>query len=252
VKQGIAAVRRLLDPPLEADAPPIEIRAAVLEQIERQVASVGVGARVFPHGLVRVRVLAADAAALAAFELVFADFDERVQERLREIRCDVPDGFGARVTLLEAPPPEWLAEQRFDVAFARKNDAPAPAAPRIPPLAIGVVHGTATKESYRFQVPVILIGRTAVAMDTRGRARRNHVAFDERTAGVSRAHARIVFDEPRREYRVLDEGSAKGTRIVRGDAVIDVRPRRQDARGVRLESGDEIHLADAALRVTID
>ena len=48
------------------------------------------------------------------------------------------------------------------------------------------------------------------------------IAFDERALDVSRAHARIVYDDARREYRLLDDGSAKGTRIVRGDLTIDV------------------------------
>jgi hypothetical protein len=252
VKKGIAAVRRFLDPPLEADAPPIEIRAAALDAIERQVAIVGIGDRVFPHGGVSLQVLAPDSAGRGAFDRVFADFDARVRGRFAEIRCAAPEGFAARVTMLETAPAGWVAGQRFDVEYTERQEAPAPPAPRIPVLVVTVTSGAATKAGYRFQIPLVRLGRTAAPLDTRGRVRRNHVAFDERTAGVSRAHASIVFDPARTEYRLVDDGSAKGTRLVRGDTTIDVRPRRHDARGVRLESGDEIHLADAVLRITFE
>src|SRR3954471_9309298 len=110
MKKGIAAMRRFLDPPLAADAPPIEIRAAVLETIERQVAIVGIGQRVFPHGLVSVRVLLPDPGARAPFERVFADFATRPRGRLAEIRSNPPAGFTARVTFLKAPPAAWSAD----------------------------------------------------------------------------------------------------------------------------------------------
>src|SRR3954469_25406353 len=105
-------MRRFLDPPLAADAPPIEIRAAVLEAVERQVAIVGIGQRVFPHGLVSVRVLLPDASARVPFERVFADFGARLRERLAEMRSEPPAGFTARVTFVKTPPAAWAADQR--------------------------------------------------------------------------------------------------------------------------------------------
>lgn len=254
VKKGLAAVRRFLEPPLGADAPPIEIRGAVLDAIEDQVAVVGIGQRVFSHALVAVRVLLPDAGARAAFDRVFADFEARLRERLGEMRCELPPGFAARVTFLKTAPAAWTEGQRFAIEYAKPEDAlPAPAAPRRPPpLAVDVLHGTAAKSRYRFEAPLILIGRTAAAVDTRGRVRRNHIAFHDTAAGISRAHARVVFDPARREYRLLDEGSARGTRLIRGDITIDVRTRQQDARGVRLEAGDEIHLGDAALKIRFE
>jgi hypothetical protein len=253
MKKGIAAVRRFLDPPLDAAAPPIEIRAAVLDAIERQVAIVGIGERVFPHGLVSVRVLLPDPSGRVPFERVFADFEARLRERLGEMRCELPAGLAARVTFVKTAPAAWADGQRFAVDYAKADDSPAPpAAPpaRPPTLAVEVLSGTASKPRYTFDAPIVLIGRTAAVVDTRGRVRRNHIAFDQEAAGISRAHARIVYDPARREYRLLDDGSAKGTRLVRGDVTTDVRPRHQDARGLRLEDGDEIHLAGAALRIT--
>ena len=164
----------------------------------------------------------------------------------------MPAGFAARTALLDEPPPAWTPGQRFAVTYARAEAArPAPPA-RVPALLVTILKGTASKEAYRFQSAVILIGRTAAAVDTRGRVRRNHIAFDQRSPTVSRAHARIIYDRERAEYRLLDEGSTRGTRLVRGEATLDVRPQHEDSRGVRLESGDEIHAGDTALRIAIE
>jgi pSer/pThr/pTyr-binding forkhead associated (FHA) protein len=81
--------------------------------------------------------------------------------------------------------------------------------------------------------------------------RRNDVAFlendDERNRTVTRGHAEIRYDRGRGEYRVFDEGSANGTRIVRSGEVIEVPPR--DPLGVALRTGDELQFGTAAVRV---
>ncbi len=111
-----------------------------------------------------------------------------------------------------------------------------------------MLKGTATKKAYAFTEPTILLGRTPEVSDSNGRIRRNHVAFDDENATVSRAHAKLTYDKVRREYRLLDNGSARGTRIVRGATTIPVL---RDPRGVRIQSGDEIQLGDASVRVVI-
>jgi hypothetical protein len=252
VKKGVDAVRRFLDPPLEPDAPPMEIRAAIVDAIERHVAVAGIARRAFPYDAVSVRVLLPRPEDKASFALVFDDFEARLRQRLRELRCDVTSGFVARGALLERAEPGWTPGQRFAIAYAKAEAAPAALPARVPVLKVTILKGTATRDAYSFQAPVVLIGRTAAAVDTRGRVRRNHIAFDQRSPTVSRAHARIVYDPERDEFRLLDEGSARGTRLVRGDTTTDVRPRREDSRGVRLESGDEIQAGDTALRIAIE
>jgi pSer/pThr/pTyr-binding forkhead associated (FHA) protein len=252
MKKGIDAVRRFLDPPLDPDAPPIEIRGAVIDAIERHVAVAGIGKRAFPYGAVSVRVVVTRPEDQAPFELVFDDLEGRVRQRLRELRCEVPADFTARAALLEQPPPGWAPGQRFAIEYTKAGRPPVPPATLIPSLSLTIVKGTSRRTVYSFRSPVILIGRTAAAKDTRGGVRRNHIVFDERSPTVSRAHARIVYDRERAEYRLLDEGSARGTRLVRGETTLDVRPSREDSRGLRLQSGDEIHAGDTALRVVIE
>jgi len=77
----------------------------------------------------------------------------------------------------------------------------------------------------------------------------SHVAFEDANSSVSRAHARLKFDPVRRKYQLLDEGSVHGTLIVRRGETIQV-PRR-DPRGVLVQSGDEIQLGEASVRIVI-
>ena len=83
-----------------------------------------------------------------------------------------------------------------------------------------------------------------------GSLRTNHVAFLERLGvanqTVSRRHVHILYEPDGRGFCVLDDGSEHGTGIIRHGRTLAV-PR--GARGVRLESGDEIVLGEARVRV---
>jgi pSer/pThr/pTyr-binding forkhead associated (FHA) protein len=76
------------------------------------------------------------------------------------------------------------------------------------------------------------------------------VAFLERSGDanqtVSRRHAHIAYEPAGRCFRLHDDGSEHGTGVVRLGRTVAV-PR--GTRGVRLESGDEIVLGDARVRV---
>jgi len=55
MKQRFRAMKDLLDPPLGPDALPLEIRAAVLDAIERKITVRGINDRVFKAGLSKQR-----------------------------------------------------------------------------------------------------------------------------------------------------------------------------------------------------
>jgi predicted component of type VI protein secretion system len=77
------------------------------------------------------------------------------------------------------------------------------------------------------------------------------VAFEEgpeSNRSVSRQHAHVTYHPNTKEYRLTDDRSAHGTSIVRGGRTIKVPA---GARGTRLETGDEIALGQARLRVTL-
>ena len=82
---------------------------------------------------------------------------------------------------------------------------------------------------------------------------RNTYAYEQKasadTMTVSREHARIAWDPESDAYWLRDEGSASGTLLFRAGRSIEVS--RHDRRGVRLESGDEVYLGRAAVKVEI-
>jgi len=120
-------------------------------------------------------------------------------------------------------------------------------------LRITIARGQATHASYTFAESHIRIGRSAQPVDGLGRLRTNQVVFledgDDHTRTVGRAHASIRYDTTRREYRVFDDGSHNGTRVMRDGALFEVKP--HDPVGVTLRSGDEIQVGSAALRIQI-
>jgi hypothetical protein len=230
----------------------------VLDGIERKLQPLGRGRRVFPYTEVVVRVGPMDADR-PALEAAFSTLEHRVRERLAELKCDPPKALGVRTVFLKKAPSNWTAGQVFAVEYSSQGTAaPAPAGvkPPAPPpsVHIAVVKGAASKRAYTFSDPLIAIGRTSDPTDDLGRVRRNLVAFLDTTDGITetvgRAHARLRFDASTRTYRLYDDGSSNGTSIAREGATIHVAPR--DPRGVRVRSGDELHVGRAVLRLTID
>jgi len=116
-----------------------------------------------------------------------------------------------------------------------------------------VFRGTAARRTYVFVEERIDVGRCAEVKDSAGRLiRTNDIAFAEGAGeinqSVSRQHAHIARQAGSPEFRLYDDGSVRGTHIVRNGKTLPV-PR--GARGVRLQSGDEIGLGDARLRIRI-
>ncbi len=251
-KQWHTRLKEFFDSEPGRDAKPLEIAQAVLDDAEQKVHPVGRGRRIFPynHVVVRVRHPRIDAAAMEATLRVL---DLRLRERLSELQCDVPGDLHLTVACLEAAPPEWMPDQLFSVDYRWNPASTAPEGSPSVSLQIAIVKGAATEQSYCLTDSVVAIGRTSEANDQLGRVRRNHVAFldaaDGVTETVGRAHARLERDRDGR-YRIFDEGSSNGTCIIRRGTVIPV-PRR-DPRGVRIESGDEIQLGRAVIRVAVE
>lgn len=237
---------------------PIEIVQAVLEAAEGQLQPGGRGRRVFPFNHVVVHVLAASRADKARFSAVAGGppaLRQRVIDRLRTAGCDAGH-VDVEVVYASRAKPDWTAPE-YHVSFDRVEAPAAPvesAPPAVPlHLDIAVVAGAAARRAYTFTGGRIDIGRRAEVLDHRQRlVRTNHVAFTEGDVtvnqSVSRKHAHIVYNPATREYRLSDDGSARGTAVVRGGQTIPVP---QGSRGTRLDSGDEIVLGQARLRVKV-
>lgn len=252
---ALTRLRTWFDPPLEADARPLEVREAVIDALARRVEPAGDGRRVLPFRFALITIAAETPDRRLALEAALTDLQAAVEQRLAELRCDVPAGFCVRVDVTRRPKPSWSPGQRFAIDTSNEVPAGMSAARKepLPVLTATVLRGVAAKTSYALSEQQIRIGRTENPVDDRGRPRHNHIVFledgDEHSRTVGRSHASIRYQADRREYRLFDDGSHNGTRIIRDGRVVDVVPR--DPVGVTLVTGDEIVLGTAALKVEV-
>ena len=246
-------VRGFFDNPPGPDATPLELFHAALDELERRIQPAGRGRRIFPYDRIVVRIVQADADRVA-IDAIFGQLEPRLRERLDELRCERPDVIVTSVTILE--PSEEEPESRvLSVELSGDPDVqPAPPLPDgYPRLTITIVKGQCSEPEYVFEEPAVAIGRTEEPTDAFGQVRHNHVAFLEERDGINetvgRAHARIQYDRASGGYYVFNEGSSNPTSILRRGHTIRVAPR--DPRGVRLQSGDQLQLGRAVLRVIV-
>ncbi|HEX3554976.1 MAG TPA: FHA domain-containing protein [Thermoanaerobaculia bacterium] len=230
----------------------LEIRRAILDDVESRVIAVGGGRRLFPFNRLRVHLLAPDPQMRTELEAVVREgwnLKEEIAARLRERDCPVPPDLAVEVAYDETAGPAF-AGRRFWVEYAKTEAAPEVAASR-PTLEVTVLKGTATQKVYELDGERLYLGRLDEVVDSDGRVRRrNDVAFREEgeiNQTVSREHARIAWDKATGGYWLRAEQNASGTRIYRSGKTIDVSA--HDRRGVRLQPGDEVHLGRAVVKV---
>lgn len=265
------AVKRFTKP-WPTGTEPMEIRRALLDEIESRIVSAGGGKRVFPFNRLRVFLLAPGPREKIELEAVVRDvwdLPAEIRERLTECGCPVPSDLRVDVDVTEQGGPEY-GERRFRIDFERVErnaSAPPPPSPGAgtvqvplssssgerPTLELTVLKGTATRKVYSFPAGRLNLGRMEEIVDDEGRVRRrNDVAFLEEgdiNQTVSREQARILYDEASGELRLRAEHGASSTRLLRDGRSIDVSSR--DTRGVKLQNGDEIYFGRACVKVSI-
>ena len=235
---------------------PLEILQAVLEAIEERLEPVGRGTHVFPFNTIKLSVVAASRDERARFDGVLdgdPSLHDRICHRLHAAGCDV-SRLRVRVVYVAEPAPAWPAPD-FHIDFGRVSQADLPPADvePTPEIKLTIANGCADKPAYVLRLARINLGRCAEVRDHRNRLiRTNHVVFKDGAGAnnetVSRHHAHIDYDEGVKTFRIADDRSAHGTMIVRSGKTIIVPP---GSRGVRLQSGDEVILGEARLRVRI-
>lgn len=239
--------------PWEMGTEPMEVRRAVLDEIDGHVVAAGGGRRVFPYNHVRVQLLVGSAEERSMLEGVVRegwDLEGEVRRRMREHGAELPAGFTLEIGYAEETGPEF-GGRRYHVTYERTEEEPAPDAAERPILELTVTKGKATRQVYDFTSERVYLGRMEEVIDGEGRVRRrNDVAFLEEgevNQTVSREQARITWDDATRGYWLRAEPGASATRIFRDGRAIEVS--RQDRRGVRLQAGDEVYLGRACLKV---
>jgi hypothetical protein len=239
---------------------PIELYRAILDDIEAATEPGARGSRIFPYNAISIVVPIADAHRRATAEAVFAEappIETRVRTRLKHAGCADVGSLSVALSIV-AHAPETMEGREYAIAFTREPSRQArpraKATARASELQLSVATGTAAKSRYTFASTRINLGRLGDVLDRQQRViRQNQVAFSDRdddiSQSVSRTHAHIRFDPATGDARVHDDGSTHGTRVARGGRTIDVP--RAGGRGVRLQTGDEVVLGQARLRVEI-
>jgi hypothetical protein len=233
---------------------PLEIVEQAVGEITRHVHPAGRGKYVFPFNQAAVTFAAPSPEDEAQFDAICAG-PPTLQERLlrglasagsEPVDVEVSVGFAI------APDPAWTRPE-FHIALARVSKASRPQCEPSLRIELIVTHGTADRGAYSFTSLPVAIGRGTEVRDSRLQlVRLNHVAFleggDEVTQSVSRRHARIELDGATERVRLIDDNSAQGTSIIRGGRGVAV-PR--GSYGLSLQSGDEIVLGQARVRIRI-
>ncbi len=119
-----AAVQRVqlwFDPPLDREAAPLEVREAIIEDIEQRVESAGAGRRVLPYNRITVTMLAADKPSRARLQAALAGLQESIVARLTEIRCVIPAGFAVDTRYITRPPAAWAPHQRLAFTYDQRD-----------------------------------------------------------------------------------------------------------------------------------
>lgn len=241
-------------------AEPMELRQAILDEVEREIVSLGAGKRLFPHQQLRIHLLAPDAREQTILRAVFEEgwnAEQEIAGYLRERDCKV--GRLDVGIVYDARRNKHYDDRRFYVEFGGAGlpaaEAPTPAAPPgRPRLVLETVRGATDQPTYSFEKGKRwTIGRLPLVLDEHGRARRkNDIAFgedDDDSRSVSREHARLEYREASRAFFLIDERSAQGTRIFRDGRAIEVASRNRE--GLQLRDGDELHFGRAAMACTL-
>ena len=246
--------RTLLERPLASgphpEEPPelAEVRLAVLDRVREQSYRSG-GRKVFPFDLVRIRMRGVEESQASVFAGAFFRkyLEQEIRSALRDAGCRYPENLRVEVDAAAGIPQggePWLVVQ---VAQQDPTGAHRPA-PRLI-----VREGAANVPEIRLEKARINIGRSVDVVRSEGLFRRNDLAFAEDTEinrSVSREHAHIRLDKTTGECRLFNDrwyplGSHEcGIWIVRDGMSQEVH---RNARGTKLEPGDEIHFGRAVV-----
>ena len=227
-----------------------EVRLAVLDEIKAKSHRVA-GRDVFPYNVVRIRLRGIPQGKTALFTSGF--FSQFLEKELRgglaAANFRFPEDFHIEIeTTPELPGPKerWLSIE------PQSKEQPAPVIHTKKSARLVVEKGSANEPSILLQKARTNLGRTVDVYRSDGPSRKNDLAFtgeNDVNSTVSREHAHILYDKKSGEYRLFnDRWYASGTCglwIIRDGLSQEVH---RNARGVRLRSGDEIHLGRAVVR----
>ena len=215
------------------------------------------GGRVFPFGKVTVLLQAPNQNLRTVLQTAFIERESLkadIIRKLEEAKVRYPDGLEIMIELRKYEDSVQMGSgplQCFEMQFFKPDPIPKS---EIPATSLIITKGSAEHPNYRIKKERILIGCLQEVLDREGRmVRKNDVVFPghggEINTTVDSVHARIWYEFEERQFRIMDEGSRYGTRIVREGRSLEVPSGR--TRGLGLRSGDEIHCGQAGLRFEV-
>ncbi|MEI9974151.1 MAG: FHA domain-containing protein [Ignavibacteriota bacterium] len=246
-KWGRTMFERPLATSPDPDEPPelAEIRLAILDRVREKSYRSG-GRKVFPYDLLRVELRGVEQSRAGVFTGQFFRkyLEQEVHTALRTGGCRFPENLRVDVAATVGLPRKeepWLL---VEAASSEQADSGKPVARLV------VQEGSANFTELEMEKPRINIGRVVDVYRDAGLFRRNDLAFAADTdvnRSVSREHAHIIHDRVSGEYRLFNDrwyqrGAECGTWIVRDGMSQEVH---RNARGTKLEPGDEIHFGKA-------
>ena len=245
--------KSLLERPLamstHADDPPelAEIRHAVLDEIRQKSYRAG-AVKVFPFDVIRVSLRGVEMARAAVFNgRFFRNYlEQEIRNTLGGAATRYPESLRVEVAVTTGLPGRdeaWIAVEALCPAQPAAGGVRA---------RLRVREGNANTVELAIEKGRTNIGREVDVYRNQGLYRRNELAFvedSEINRTVSREHAHIQRDPASGECRLFNDrwyprGTECGTWIVRDGMSQEVH---RDARGVKLEPGDEIHFGRAVV-----
>jgi len=232
-----------------------EIRLAVLEKILKKGQRVG-GRTVFPYNLVRIHVLGAseEEAAFLQSDFLKSYFEQEIRKSLARSHCRFPEDLEVEFSAsgeLPGSKEDWLRVETE--SRPRRETAPPPRRT----ARLTVLRGMATPPEVLLNKERTNIGRTVEVYRAQGPSRRNDLAFTEENeinCTVSREHAHVLYLRKTGEYRLFNDRWHRQAKNAAGNCGLWIirdglsREVHRDARGVKLEPGDEIQLGRAIVK----
>ncbi len=233
-----------------------DVRQNIFARVEAAIA-VEKNRKIFPFKKIEIRLRPSSKSIAREFKSAFMEYSllkSDIYRMLKDADIQFPPDLEISVGLDEviaSGNKEFGPSSLYAMEFGDSVDT---AKYEIPEIVLEIIKGSAEQSVYRIKKDRLLVGCLSRVQDREGRlVRINNVVFpdtgNDANKTVGDMHARIWFDFNRQEYRVMDESSLYGTRIVREGHMIEVPA--ENPRGIGLRSGDEIYFGQACLRFRV-
>jgi hypothetical protein len=231
-------------------------REQVLGLIETEIAA-GRERKMFPYSKILIRLEPPTKQIAREFEAGFIEtssLEKDIFTLLRQNDVRFPEDFQISVELDTVYSHKTKTGKAFPLFKMILSEPVDDLEPAIPQLTLTVLKGKAMQPIYRLEKERLLIGCLPEVQDKEGRlVRKNNIVFPHEENGinatVSTMHARIWFDRQMRNFRIMDESSRYGTRLIREGNTIEVPA--ESVHGVGLLNGDEVYFGQVCLRFNL-